>query len=251
MMQHIDVLIAEDNLIDQKLLSAYLEEYDITHIIVDSGEEAIKILQSVTFKLLLFDISLPGINGYQLTKVVKEEMKITTPVVAITAYSIDEAKDKCFASGMNACFSKPISKIELVGMLTQFLPKEKLTSAHSRDFEVIDLSYLKEISLGDLDYEMEITNKFVETIESDLLELENSFHSKNAEQLSVVAHRTLSTIYIMGLKSKLESTLCAIEQDDLTYSELKTNLEHVYETCRAAKIEAKLFIEDLRNCKSY
>ncbi|WP_307289224.1 hypothetical protein [Pedobacter agri] len=94
-------------------------------------------------------------------------------------------------------------------------------------------------------------NKFVETIESDLLELENSFHSKNAEQLSVVAHRTLSTIYIMGLKSKLESTLCAIEQDDLSYSELKTNLEHVYETCRAAKIEAKLFIEDLRNCKSY
>lgn len=251
MMQQVDVLIAEDNLIDQKILSTYLAEYDITYMVVDSGEAALRKLQSVAFQLLLLDISLPGIDGYQLTKMIREEMEIDTPIVAITAYSIDEAKDKCFASGMNACFSKPISKIELVGMLTQFLPKEKLTSAQSRKFEVINLSYLKEISLGDLDYEMEITDKFVETIESDLLDLEDSFLSKNRKQLSIVAHRTLSTIYIMGLKSKLESTLCAIERADLSYNELKDNLEHVYEICQMAKIEAQLFIEDLKICRHY
>lgn len=246
MKQLFDVLIIEDNLIDQKLLHMYLSEYDITCLIADRGEEALLMLEFLSFRLLLIDIALPGIDCYNLTHILRKEMNIDTPIVAITTYMVDEVKDKCFEGGMNGCFSKPIGKVELVGMLTQFLPKEKLTSDGSLAFKTINLTYLKEVSLGDLDYEIEITEKFIETIENDLVELKENFIVNDRQKISAVAHRTLSTICIMGLKPKLGDILYSIENNDLTIKELELNLKCVYEICQNAVIEARLFIDEFK-----
>lgn len=246
MKQLFDVLIVEDNIIDQKVLSDYLQEYDITYLMADSGEEAKTMLESLSFKLILLDIGLPGIDAYQLTEIIRQEMKINVPIVAVTNYGIDEVKNKCFAVGMNGCFSKPIGRVELVGMLTQFLPKEKLTSDNNLSFEMINLSYLKEVSLGDLDYEIEIAEKFIETITYDLTALQASFKANDREKLIGAAHRTLSTIYIMGLKSKLEEALLAIENNDLPTKELESKLNYVCNVCQKAIIETRDFIDALK-----
>lgn len=117
-----DVLVVEDNILDQQLLNAYLAEYDITSFIAGNGEEALKIIVTSNFKLVLLDIGLPELDGYAIARKMRQELKITIPIVAITACNIDEVKDKCFAAGMDACVEKPIGRVALVGILTQFLP---------------------------------------------------------------------------------------------------------------------------------
>lgn len=117
----IDVLIVGDDLVNQELLSSYLLEYDVTFKIVKSGSLAIEALEQSQFRLLILDIELFELMGCELTKHLRNEMAIHIPIVAITNYSLEFIKKKCFDAGMNACFSKPISKIELVGILTQFL----------------------------------------------------------------------------------------------------------------------------------
>jgi len=127
-MQMIDVLIVEDNLIDQKILSSFLEEYDISYQIAKDGHEAKSHLKTTAFRLIFLDLGLPEMDGYQIADFIRLDLKIDTPIVAVTAYTIDEVKDKCFTKGMNACFSKPIGKVVVVGILTQFLPEDKLNS---------------------------------------------------------------------------------------------------------------------------
>lgn len=117
-----DVLVVEDNILDQKLLAAYLTEYDISCFIAANGKEALEIIANADFKLVLLDIGLPELDGYAVARKMRQELNITIPIVAITAYNIDEVKDQCFAAGMNACFEKPIGRVALVGILTQFLP---------------------------------------------------------------------------------------------------------------------------------
>lgn len=246
MLKQIDVLIIECNPEDQKLVSAYLREYDITYLIAKSGDEARKLISSIYFKLLFLDISLPDIDVCQLTKIIREDMKVNTPIVAMTANSILKTKDQVFEAGMNGCLHKPVGRVELVGMLTQFLPEEKLTSGTYDQFSIIDLSYLREVSLGDEAYELEVAEIFIEMIDQDLLSLQAHFESGDREQLSVVAHRTLSTIYIMGLKSKLDSVLRSIENGGIAKGELKRKLDLVLSVCEAAKSEAMLFIHALK-----
>jgi len=244
MKEQIDVLIVEDNLIDQKLIANYLREYDFSFKIASDGHEAQVLLESHSFYLILLDLMMPKIDGFELAKIIRQKLRLEIPIVAITAFNINEVKDKCFAAGMNGCFSRPIQKIELVGMLTQFLPNEKLKSGDQYAYEVIDLSYLKEVSLGDEEYEIEVIGKFIETIDQDLLELQQSFAEKRGEEIKMIAHRTLSTIYIVGLRSKLETSLRSLENMDV--SEMGSRLDCIHAICNKAKAEAQHFIDSVK-----
>ncbi|WP_231427655.1 response regulator [Pedobacter sp. Leaf250] len=246
MKEQIDVLMVEDNLIDQKLLSAYLKEYDITFKISKNGIEAQNLLKTISFSLVLLNIELPTIDGFRLTKILRKQMRLDTPIVAITANKVDDIKEKCFAFGMSGCVCKPIDKLEIFGILTKYLLGNKLTSGNFYSYQTIDLSYLKEVSLGDEEYEIEIVEKFIETIDQDLLDLQRSFAEKNDENIRMIAHRTLSTIYIMGLKCKLEPILRSLENIDTVEDEMKAKLNDVDEICRKAKTEAQHFVNNLK-----
>lgn len=247
MKELIDILIVEDNLVDQKLLSGYLQEYDINFSLASDGFEAQYLLTQQTYQLILLDLSLPKMNGYQLTTLIRQKLKIETPIVAITAYEFDEVKDQCFSLGMNGCFAKPVGRVELMGILTQFLLAERLQSAAEELYEWIDLTYLQEISLGDQNFEIEIAQKFIETIEIDCQELKASFLNKNYKQLKAVAHRMLSTIYVMGLKPHLEETLRSIETDAINEEETAEMLSHVFTICQIAVAETKQFISNAKD----
>ncbi|TCD08550.1 response regulator [Pedobacter frigidisoli] len=246
-LKSIDVLIIEDNKVDQKLLSSYLREYDISFKCVENGLNAIDMLNKFSFRLLLLDIGLPEMNGYQLTQTIRNDLKLSMPIVAITAHNVEDVKAKCFAVGMSGCFGKPIGKIELVGVLTQFLPKEVLSSGQAPSYDVIDLSYLKEISMGDEDYEKEITGKFIEMIDLDLTTLQKHFAAQNDIELKSSAHHLRSTIYIMGLKAKLDAQLMEIEYNELSLEQLASHMVNIAAVCKKAKLEAKIFLSTIGN----
>ncbi|TCD21772.1 response regulator [Pedobacter psychrodurus] len=122
----IDVLIVDDQAMDQKRLSDYLKEYDVSFAVAGNANEAMESLADYTFKLILIAADLLENDSYNIVQKIRTYWSSDISIVAIIEKDLEELKSKCFTAGLNGCFTKPISRIELVGVLTQFLPKEAL-----------------------------------------------------------------------------------------------------------------------------
>ena len=116
-----NILIAEDNFANFYLLKTYLKHtgMHITH--AKNGEEALEHMGSGSkFDLVLMDIQLPGINGYDTTRKIRENNP-EVPVIAVTAYTNDKDREKCLQAGCNDYIPKPISKEALFEKMARFL----------------------------------------------------------------------------------------------------------------------------------
>ncbi|QNN40436.1 hypothetical protein [Pedobacter roseus] len=238
----IDVLIIGET--DHKQLSEYLEEYDVSFIIAFNEEGAIKNLRDFTFKLVLIDIDSPDLAYCKIVAHIKNELLLNIPIVAIIADGGEEMKKRCFDKGINGCFTRPISKIELVGVLTQFLTKEVSSEENiqTATYRTIDLGYLKEISMGNADFEREMAGKFFEIIAEELIQLNNDLGEGNYEALKRTVHKMKSTIYLMGLKPKLSAAIEAIEYDQLNHDQFRHHVDSIVSVCEKAKEEVQLFL---------
>ncbi|WP_293311436.1 response regulator [Pedobacter sp. UBA5917] len=244
----IDVLIINDVALDQELLSAYLNEYDVSFCVAASKDGAFKKLGDFTFKLILIDAAFTLSQGYNMVEKIRADLQLTIPIVAITTENVDLTKTECFSTGINGYFTKPISKIELVGVLTQFLPGEALSTNGVGSFvpQTIDLSYLKEISMGDVGYELEMAEKFVEMISDEMIQLMDCLERGNVELLKRLVHKMRSTIYLMGLGPKLITTIEAIEYENLSAKQLKFQVDVIITVCEKAKEEVLVFLDNAR-----
>ena len=89
-------------------------------VIVDNGKEAVEKARQGSFDLILMDIQMPGLNGLEATKQLREE-GITTPIAALTAYTMPEDRAKCMAADCDDYISKPIDQNELRRVLEKYV----------------------------------------------------------------------------------------------------------------------------------
>ncbi|RMF61524.1 MAG: response regulator [Calditrichaeota bacterium] len=119
------VLLVEDNAVNQKLAMRYLEKMGIEGILASNGREAIEIWKKEPVDLILMDIQMPEMDGFQATQVIREQEKHTgehIPIIALTAHALLEDRDRCLAAGMDAHLSKPIKRKDLEAVIRQFVP---------------------------------------------------------------------------------------------------------------------------------
>jgi CheY-like chemotaxis protein/nitrogen-specific signal transduction histidine kinase len=101
-------LVVEDNSINQMITKKMLENKGIHCEVIDNGEEAIETLRNNKFDMVLMDVHLPGINGTVATKQIRE-FDTTTPIIAITAISLNENREMLLSFGMNDVITKPFA----------------------------------------------------------------------------------------------------------------------------------------------
>ena len=114
----IDVLIAEDNEVNQLYVSYVMDELNLKYKVVPNGKIAIDKWKLLSPKIILMDISMPELNGYEATAEIRKlEAKLGrshTPIVAITAHALKGDKDLCLQNGMDDYLSKPISQKRII-----------------------------------------------------------------------------------------------------------------------------------------
>ena len=126
------ILLAEDNLVNQKLASRLLEKRNHSVTVVLNGREALAALEKNHFDLVLMDMQMPEMDGFEATTILREREKSTgrhQPVIAMTALAMNGDRERCMAVGMDGYLSKPIRPQELDEVLDSFLaPKEDLST---------------------------------------------------------------------------------------------------------------------------
>lgn len=114
-----NILLVEDNILNQKVVSFNLKKFNYTVTSVRSGTEALEAVKQQSFNLILMDLMLPGMNGYEITQEIRKleqekEIKNGVPIIAITANTLDNDREKCLSVGMNDYLSKPFTAEQLI-----------------------------------------------------------------------------------------------------------------------------------------
>jgi CheY-like chemotaxis protein len=118
------VLVAEDNPANQILIQAILDRMNIQSCMACDGALAVKMATEETFDLILMDIQMPNLNGYQATQILKKK-GIKTPIIALTAHAMEGDRQKCLNAGCNDYLSKPVNKGKLSELLGKYLKHQE------------------------------------------------------------------------------------------------------------------------------
>jgi two-component system sensor histidine kinase/response regulator len=124
------VLVAEDNAVNQRLASRLLEKRGHRVTVTANGREAVETLANQTFDLVLMDVQMPEMDGFEATAVIREREKHSgahVPIIALTAHAMKGDKDRCLAAGMDGYLAKPIRSQELDDILETCLSQRKPT----------------------------------------------------------------------------------------------------------------------------
>lgn len=122
------ILLVDDNLLNQKVVTYYLNKNNYLVESVGNGFQVIKKIMDGTYSLILMDIMLPGMNGYELTREIRKyeknnKIEKQIPIIATTANTFDNDREKCLKSGMNDFLPKPFTFDELMEVINKYTDK--------------------------------------------------------------------------------------------------------------------------------
>lgn len=118
------ILIAEDNLVNQKLMSRLIERLGHSTVVVDTGKAAVTALARESFDLVLMDCQMPEMDGFEATRAIRTSDLMDNsdvPIVAITGHTDEENREACLAAGMNDHLPKPVGKEALAAILNKWV----------------------------------------------------------------------------------------------------------------------------------
>lgn len=118
------VLLVEDNEINQQVSGALLNQLGLDYEVAANGEQALNQLKLAHYDLILMDVQMPIMDGYQATRAIRR-FNTQVPIIALTAAAMAEDKEKALAAGMNEHLAKPIERASLLACLTRWLNHSK------------------------------------------------------------------------------------------------------------------------------
>jgi CheY-like chemotaxis protein len=193
------ILLAEDNLVNQKVAQRMLEKLDYRVEVVADGLEAVSAWKSGRFDLILMDCQMPRLDGYAATREIRrlEQGHNRIPIVALTAHAMHGDEEKCRAAGMDDYLTTPIERDVLDACLEKHLGGTKPAQttvetaplcAERRQNEPVNWSELLRSIDGDAGFASELVTAFIGSAEQELAVILSAFAAGDAERLRVAAH---------------------------------------------------------------
>jgi CheY-like chemotaxis protein len=128
------ILVVEDNLVNQRLATRLLEKRGYHVAVAGNGQQALLALEKERFDLILMDMQMPEMDGFEATAEIRKREKANDrrlPIVALTAHAMKGDREKCLAAGMDGYLSKPIRPQELDAVLHRYLEPPRGTTPTS------------------------------------------------------------------------------------------------------------------------
>lgn len=208
----LNILIAEDNAMNQKYITKLLDKKNIQYVIASNGVEAVRLASLSDYDIILMDLHMPEMDGFQATKAIKLKGKNTeTPIIALTASTMQTQKDEAFEAGMIDFLSKPFSPTQLFLLLENYCDNviKDDSMKHQKVDEIVndvkfDEDLIKEYLGDDIEYQNEMFELFVETVSSERTEILEAFDSLDLDTVKRVLHKIKPTFQMVGLKDSFQ-----------------------------------------------
>jgi signal transduction histidine kinase/CHASE2 domain-containing sensor protein/DNA-binding response OmpR family regulator len=191
------LLVVEDNVVNQKVALSQLKKLGYTADLAANGEEALQQIDLKPYDIVLMDCQMPVLDGYSATQELRRREQGTdrhTIVIAMTASALAEDRDRCLASGMDDFISKPVRLEQLSPLLERWAlpptvsPKSS-TAAVIVSTEPLDLDYLHSLSEGDIEFEQELLQVFLQNTQENLTEVQTALANNDIATIAAKAHQ--------------------------------------------------------------
>ena len=216
------ILVAEDNPVNQELIATQMKAlgYDADYAV--NGSEALKLWEASDYDLLITDIRMPVMDGFELVRRIRSKeagVSEAKPIIAITANAMDREKRRCFEAGVNDVMSKPVDLEDLRVSLGRWSPKIDTPASPARENlvrqpipvgEVVNLAILRQAVGNKPEVHRHLLASYVRTLPQSLDDIQIAYSWRNHELLSEYAHKLKSSSRSIGA-TNMSETCRAIE----------------------------------------
>jgi len=204
----LNILLVEDNHLNELLISSLFSDNNLNLQIAENGRVCIEKLKenngstllSKNFDIILMDMEMPVMNGYEATAIIRNELKNNIPIIAMTAHAMAGEREKCLSLGMNDYISKPINAnllFEKIHNLT--LSAKIINNPEESNDKVCNFGYLSETMNGEKHFIKEIIDVFLKQVHEELETINNAITKTDYATIKSCAHIMRSTVSIMGI----------------------------------------------------
>jgi len=250
---HGHVLLVDDNIVNQKVATHFLERMGITVKLANDGAEAVKYFDIGMYQIVLMDLQMPVMDGFEATRRIRdfEGWRQRTPIIALTANAMSGQMERCLAAGMDGFLTKPLEVDPMREIISRYCEQEpdivmhtaeqgghephiseakaeQLLNTPAASVSQVDVSKLDELTGGDTDFLVELVQAFNQSATQIVEELQQASAREDRTAIGRAAHKLKGASANMQINSIRE--LCAaLEGHATTLSEdaLNTHLQQL------------------------
>ena len=188
------MLLAEDNVTNQRLAVRLLEKRGYTAVVTNNGKEAVAALERDAYDVVLMDVHMPEMDGFQATAIIRDRERTTgghVPIVAMTANAMTGDRERCLAAGMDDYVAKPIKPALLFGVLDGIFAADATVAAGSEmppATEAIDTAALLDLVDADAEVLREILQSFRDSSGDIVRDLRVAVERRDCDAVEQAAH---------------------------------------------------------------
>ncbi len=220
------ILLAEDNTVNQRLAVRILEKRGHSAVVACNGKEAVALLEREPFDLVLMDLEMPEMSGFEATAAIRareRESGRRIPILALTAHAMKGDRERCLASGMDGYVAKPVQARELYQAISALVPTAALSEKDAAPAPVVqDRSEALEHVGGDVELLRELTAVFLQDCPRMIEDVVEGLCAGDAIKVKRGAHSIKGAVGILGGKAAFEAALrleTIARQGDLSHAE--------------------------------
>jgi CheY-like chemotaxis protein/HPt (histidine-containing phosphotransfer) domain-containing protein len=237
------ILVAEDNIMNQKYISSLLTKWNIDFTIALDGKKAVEQAQKQLFDVILMDIQMPNMDGYEATITIRNTKNLNqaTPIIALTASAMLDQKNKALSTGMNDFITKPFAPNNLLNVIQRYLkntnmsiepPAAEAEKTNSSSF--LDHDRLNDLYGDDKEYAADMIQTFFDEVLPDFTIIDELFIQNDLDAVAQYLHKVKPTLGMVGL-TDLEEQINEFE----TKVKIETNADNLKPAWNDFQIQLK------------
>lgn len=212
------VLVVEDMELNQLLMKTLLDDFKFECDIVSNGKLAVQRLTEKSYDIILMDLQMPEMNGFDATKYIRDTLKLTVPIMALTADITTVDLEKCKAVGMNDYIAKPVDEKLLYIKIIDLVKRPELSDEILKTEELIvkarciNLNYLLERTKANPQLMSEMIKLYLEQTPPLIEAMKLGFQTHDWKLLKAAVHKMIPSFAIMGMDNNFEEMAKKIQE---------------------------------------
>jgi len=257
---NIKVLVVEDIPLNQLLMKTLLDDFGFTRDMADNGKIAIEKLKTNSYDIILMDLQMPEMNGFEATDFIRNRMHSDIPIIALTADVTTVDLAKCKAVGMNDYIAKPVDERILYTKIVALVKKpmnlknvELLDTLQTNEIEKTkhtNLDYLNTRTKSNPKLIKEMISLYLDQTPPLVNALKKGFNERDWKTMKAAAHKMIPSFVIMGINLEYENMAKKIQEYEgslSSFNEVKEMVLQIGNVCSQACNELEMELNKYKN----